>query len=172
MFRVSKERLALVGWNLFLGIPTSHPTTSIERKIVLMAAFSVLRYVLRTRRKKAQNYRGLVVVFAVLLFSFTILSYSLSPALSSSPSFSLVALRVLVALPAQVNSPEASPAKDTRVGNRRTYIREMIPGLLKTHRFAIYAPRPGSTSKKVASLRSVLEHVQVYIHIRDRVSLP
>lgn len=170
MFRVSKERLALVGWNLFLGIPTSHPTTSIERKIVLMAAFSVLRYVLRTRRKKAQCYRGLVVVFAVLLFSF--LSYSLSPALSSSPSFSLVALRVLVALPAQVNSPEASPAKDTRVGNRRTYIREMIPGLLKTHRFAIYAPRPGSTSKKVASLRSVLEHVQVYIHIRDRVSLP
>lgn len=89
MFRVSKERLALVGWNLFLGIPTSHPTTSIERKIVLMAAFSVLRYVLR---RAGRRHRVLEVCLSFRDSSFLLYhSLSLSLALSSSPSFSLVA---------------------------------------------------------------------------------
>lgn len=79
MFRVSKERLALVGWNLFLGIPTSHPTTSIERKIVLMAAFSVLRYVLR---RAGRRHRVLEVCLSFRDSSFLLYrSLSLSRSL-------------------------------------------------------------------------------------------
>lgn len=125
MFRVQNSA-GSHRWDLFLGIPASQSTTSIERRIVQNR---VLRGLPRlTNRKKTRIH---VVVRAACSFP---------PAFSLFvPSFSPLGISVFVDVSHSGNSPEASPVKDTRVGNRRTYTRNHF-GLLKTHRFAIYVP--------------------------------
>lgn len=133
-------------WDLFLGIPARQPTTSIGRKIVQGR-------VLRCGGQPA----GRRLVFALLFARRSLFSRFLSLSL---PVFLLRPRRASHS----GNSPEASPAKDTRVGNRRTYTRNHFGPFKNTpfRHLAFLAWLAGKGAR-----RSGREHVQVYT--RDRV---